>query len=87
MRRLVTGEPDIERWPLQAGADVCIILASDGVWDVMSDEDAAGVFLAAGQGRPSSGQAQKLAGSIVDTALQRGSLDNCTAVVLLLQWG
>lgn len=37
--RLVECEPDVARWPLQE-ADSFAVLASDGLWDVMSDQEA-----------------------------------------------
>lgn len=37
--RLVECEPDINQWRLQEG-DSFAVLASDGLWDVMSDQEA-----------------------------------------------
>ena len=34
LSRLVSGEPEVERWPLQPGEDRFVVLASDGLWDV-----------------------------------------------------
>lgn len=37
--RLVECEPDVSQWQLQE-ADSFALLASDGLWDVMSDQEA-----------------------------------------------
>ena len=37
--RLVESEPDVNQWQLQE-ADTFALLASDGLWDVMSDQEA-----------------------------------------------
>ena len=37
--RLVECEPDVNQWRLQEG-DSFAVLASDGLWDVMSDQEA-----------------------------------------------
>lgn len=41
--RLVSGEPEVERWSLQPGEDRFVVLASDGLWDVLEDADAVGL--------------------------------------------
>ena len=33
-------EPDVRRIPLRGPGDSFVVLASDGLWDVMSDEEA-----------------------------------------------
>ena len=40
--RFVESEPDVLRLPLRRG-DGFVVLGSDGLWDVMSDEDAVSV--------------------------------------------
>ena len=39
-RRFVESEPDVRRIPLRGPGDSFVVLASDGLWDVMSDEEA-----------------------------------------------
>lgn len=114
---LVTATPDVIRERLLPGDDF-VILASDGLWDVMSDSDACAVVRrhlqqsgnprqitppqlipgAAAFGnsafadqmrRPvvlTSALATAAAERLVQASLDRGTMDNVTAVVGLLQW-
>ena len=79
---------------LELSPDVAfVVLATDGLWDVLSDQDAVDIGLAAlaarqraGEGAATDRAARALAGNLVNTALLRGSSDNITAVVLLPAW-
>lgn len=80
---------------LELSPDVSfVVLATDGLWDVLTDQDAVDLGTAAlaarrserGGGCGSDRAARVLATHLVNTALQRGSSDNITAVVLLPQW-
>lgn len=65
------------------GADCpVLILACDGVWDVLSDQEAGDLILERfkAEGGPFNGASQLL----VDTAIQKGSADNITAIVIFL---
>lgn len=64
--------------------DWALVLASDGVFDKLSDQDVANCVwkAAAEEGK----DAVKAAREVVRAALARGSRDNCTAVVLRLGW-
>ncbi len=58
-----------------------LILASDGIWDAIKNDEAVKVVEAAlRQGKNSSEAAEEL----VKTALQKGSQDNCSAIVVKL---
>ena len=60
-----------------------LILACDGVWDVMSDQEAADMMMTRMKekgGKPDDGAAEYL----VKTAIKRGSADNITAIVVYL---
>lgn len=91
--RLVECEPEVGCWPLLE-TDCFIILASDGLWDVMSDLQAVDCVqkvlktsFTAKSGRQYSDQdAKRAADSLVSSAVKQGTLDNVTAVVCLLPW-
>eukprot|EP00884_Botryococcus_braunii_P014428 jgi/Botrbrau1/22987/Bobra.0030s0052.2 len=92
--RFVECEPDIGRHRL-GPEDSFVILASDGLWDVMDDQTAcniaqdaiASAALEEGSNRPSDALARAAGESLMMQALQRSSTDNVTVVVLLFQWG
>ncbi|GBG00547.1 serine threonine phosphatase [Raphidocelis subcapitata] len=96
--KFVECEPDVLRVqlrPLQpSGAgDAFIILGSDGLWDVLSDEDAVHTAKRALQayktehGRGNGdGEAKAAADALLDESLRRGTADNVTCVVMLLAW-
>ena len=71
-----------------------VVLATDGLWDVLTDQDSVDIGLAAlaarrrpgGGGHASERVARAVASTLVNTALMRGSSDNITAVVLLMGW-
>jgi len=82
-----------------AGWEKALIIASDGVWDVFTDEEASDLVLKflqdtlrdaqhpqrSGDPREVKGHVeQRAAMLLVDQSLQRGSADNITAVVVFL---
>lgn len=77
---------------LSPGLDYFVILASDGIWDVMEDCEATAV-VASGLAYPLEpeetlvGRANKVAHQLVDLALARGSSDNSTVALMVFQWG
>ena len=81
MHRFVTADPYLNTVALEPGADApFLILCCDGVWDVMSDEEAVNLVEKA---RQSGGVDEKDAAKwLVKEALQRGSSDNLSAMVL-----
>lgn len=93
--RFVESEPDVLRLPLRRG-DGFVVLGSDGLWDVMSDEDAVSVadqVLKVGGAGESHAQsphsdavARAAAEALLSESLRRGTMDNVTVIVMLLQW-
>ncbi|XP_052211641.1 probable protein phosphatase 2C 6 [Diospyros lotus] len=79
--------------------DECLVLASDGLWDVMTNEEVCdvarrriltwhkknGVTLASGRGEGVDAAAQAAAESLSNRALQKGSKDNITVIVVDLK--
>ena len=59
-----------------------LILACDGVWDVMSDQEATDLLMKRLQEK--GGPDEDAAKYIVRTAIKRGSADNITAVIVYL---
>jgi len=99
---LITAEPYITETQLEEGDDV-LILACDGVWDVLTDEEA--VDIVRKTRKPKTKSKLELAGSmeiwnfatvnatklteeaavkLKDEALEKGSTDNITAIVIKL---
>ncbi|CAD7967164.1 unnamed protein product [Amoebophrya sp. A25] len=63
--------------------DVCVCLASDGLWDVMDEDDVARIVLARDR-KHSADKLRRVAQNLVDIAKNRGSADNITACVVFL---
>ena len=74
LKPFVTARPDVRSWTLGPN-DRWLVLASDGVFDVLSNREV-GELAASAQG------AQAAAEVLVETALMRGSTDNVTALVV-----
>jgi serine/threonine protein phosphatase PrpC len=73
---------------LDPSADACLLLASDGLFETLSDDDIEAVAreaLAAGA-RPagSAALAEEVARRLVRAAIERGSRDNVSAQCVLL---
>jgi protein phosphatase PTC2/3 len=75
---VVSPRPKITKVDLDAyrGRPIHFILACDGIWDVATSRDAASI---AGKADP-----EKAAAAIVRAALNSGSTDNCSALVVRL---
>ena len=89
---LVTATPDVMSERLTE-EDAFFILASDGLWDVMSDKEACDIVAAklAQSSSVTDARAEKLvvtaaAEALVQFSLEAGSMDNVTAIVGLLKW-
>eukprot|EP00164_Ancoracysta_twista_P001301 GFYU01001702.1.p1 GENE.GFYU01001702.1~~GFYU01001702.1.p1 ORF type:complete len:575 (-),score=99.47 GFYU01001702.1:172-1896(-) len=74
---VVTAEPSLKVMEICAD-DEFMVIGSDGLWDVLTDDDA--VLLAS-----SAGTAQIAANRLLKEALDRGTTDNVTVVVVTLQ--
>ncbi|XP_024990562.1 probable protein phosphatase 2C 76 [Cynara cardunculus var. scolymus] len=76
LKQFVVAEPEIQEQELDEEFEL-LVLASDGLWDVVPNEDA--VSLALLEEEPESA-ARKL----IETAFSRGSADNITCIVVRL---
>lgn len=79
-KKLVVGEADVTSVPLEGSEDY-LVLACDGVWDVLNGEEVAECVYNHLEG---GGSRQNTAKAIVDFAKSEGSGDNMTAIVLFL---
>jgi len=93
----VSGEVEIKRFPVVEGADEFILLASDGLWDVMSSQDVVS-FVHKRLGAPlkfgnQAGDAERamdarrrnMSRFVANEALKRGSGDNVCVVMVWLK--
>lgn len=76
---LVSCEPEVKRVSVES-EDLFIVVACDGIWDVMSNQDAVNI------GLTHFSDAKKAADAIVKEAYKRGSSDNLTATVIQFGW-
>ncbi|KAK9665242.1 hypothetical protein RND81_14G099800 [Saponaria officinalis] len=74
LKQFVVAEPEIQELEVNMELEL-IVLASDGLWDVVPNEDA--VSIARAEEEPESA-AKKL----IETAFTRGSADNITCIVV-----
>ncbi|CAA0826418.1 Probable protein phosphatase 2C 76 [Striga hermonthica] len=74
LKQFVVAEPEIQDLEVDENLDL-LVLASDGLWDVVPNEDA--VSIAQSEDDP-EGAARKL----TETAFTRGSADNITCIVV-----
>ena len=88
----VIPDPDVTDEPLVQHRDDCIVIASDGLWDVLKNDEVAGIArdslekAAARGGAPDWG-ARVAARVLTKAAISRGSRDNITVVVIDLDKG
>lgn len=89
-RPLMTAVPDVSHWPLQPSTDRFVIYASDGLWGVVTDQQAVNCVeqvLNQMQGVCSPAHCADLAAHALKVfALEMGSYDDITVVVAVLQW-
>jgi len=87
-RPFVSPEPDLLEYELKSDSQF-VIVASDGVWDVLSDQEAVDmVFTHIKAHNPKRGPKEVLGSAaelIVQAALQKGSTDNLTCVIVYVQ--
>lgn len=76
---LVSCEPEVKRFRVES-EDLFIVVACDGIWDVLSNQDAVNI------GLQHFASAQSAADAIVKEAYKRGSSDNLTATVVQFGW-
>ncbi|CAN0407912.1 unnamed protein product, partial [Ascophyllum nodosum] len=95
LRPWVSGEAEIRTIEINRETDQFVILASDGLWDVMSSEEAVqyvhSIMARAIQAGSGDGSAvatlrkKKMASYLTDEAMRRGSMDNTTVAIVWLQ--
>lgn len=73
--KFVSNVPDVVSHTLRPGIDSCLILASDGLWDVMKNEEAVKLV-------HSCACASEAAKKLVRVAKLNDTHDNITAVVV-----
>jgi len=78
LKKFVSAVPEIKQRQLQEGDDY-LILATDGVWDVLSSQQAVNVILQCGD------NTREMARSLTEEAYKRGSTDNITSLVIDLK--
>ncbi|KAH7818308.1 putative Protein phosphatase 2C [Monocercomonoides exilis] len=77
MKQFVISDPFVSEAEVKEG-DAHIVVACDGLWDVVSDETAAGFISSA------KGNCQSIAENLVKYALDLGSTDNISVMVVAI---
>jgi hypothetical protein len=80
LRSVIRPDAEVMQRDLTKG-DEYLVMASDGLWDVLKNKDVADMCAAYNRMHNS---AQKLADELVRAALARGSMDNVTCIVVRL---
>jgi len=80
---MVSAEPEITIHEIDWDVDELIILASDGIWDVITDKEAVKIVQTAFREGESEEKAAQL---LVAKALEKGTKDDRTALVVRLGW-
>ena len=85
-RPVVNSDPDITLITLVSPEDEFIVVATDGLWDVMSSSDTV-AFIRALLGNMDQDVIDRdsIASYVVEEALRRGSYDNITVIIVWLQ--
>ena len=88
---VVSSEPEIMTFPIVEDQDAFIVLASDGLWDVMSSQEVVDfvyeVLDDGEEGSSVSDRRKNMARILANEALERGSADNVCVVLLWLDKG
>ena len=80
LKQWVVSEPDV-KIVARSDEDAFVVIASDGLWDVMSNDDVARVCLKHGN-VPWSSQAEAAARRLTEEAFNLGSQDNICSLVV-----
>lgn len=78
LKNYVVAEPDIMKTAL-TGSDTFLIMATDGLWDVVSNQDAISMV-------QQTANAQEAATRLTSEALKRGSSDNISCIVVTFKF-
>ncbi|CAL8470335.1 g9877 [Coccomyxa elongata] len=86
-KEVVDCTPEMRRIELQPG-DSAVVMATDGLWDVLSDTDVVSIVTKTREQLATidDGAATQVAQALVEDSLRKGTQDNVTAVVLLNAW-
>ncbi|CAI5725643.1 hypothetical protein KXD40_002077 [Peronospora effusa] len=76
---LVSCEPEVTRYQVHTD-DLFLVLACDGVWDVLSEQDVVDIAL------PHFHDPKAATNAITKAAYKKGSVDNLTATVVQFGW-
>lgn len=81
LKKYVIADPDVTRFSLNPDSDEFLILASDGLWDVISPEEAMNITreISANKGR------SHVCRVLCDLALEKHSKDNVTVLVIFFR--
>ena len=79
----ISAEPHVGTYELSHLDDDFLILACDGVWDVLTYQHATELV---GTSRDDGCSPEECARTLVQTALNKGSKDNITAVIIFFNW-
>lgn len=85
MKKFVVAQPETDARPLKPPPNGChpfLILACDGVWDVMSDDDAVRLVAECVRKLGAERGEAEAASKLVHESIRRGSCDNVTAIVV-----
>ena len=75
-------EPSVRFVPLAASAPHTLVVASDGLWDVVQPAELPGLIAAAAEA--TDGSESSVAAALRDEAFARGSTDNITVALVAL---
>lgn len=77
MKKLVIGHPDVSETfvDLMPDEPTFLIVACDGFWDVVTDQQAVDLV------RTYKGDKKSVANYLIDVAMKRGTTDNVTVLV------
>jgi protein phosphatase 1L len=79
LKQYVVADPEIQEDTIEKGVDF-LVLASDGLWDVVSNEDA--VEIVAKILNAEEADAEEAANKLTKEAYRRGSADNITCLIV-----
>ena len=74
--------PDIERVVVNEEEDLFVVIASDGVWDVMKEEDVVGICLDENKEEEEGKTSDDICKEIVRSSIKAGTRDNVSCIVV-----
>lgn len=79
LKDFVTGRPFTAEVVLDPNQDTCLILACDGLWDVVEDQEVCDFI-------PDGEDVQEAADLLTDFAMEQGSTDNISTLLVKFLW-